>query len=89
MLVGVPALAGKSLLDQDYRRLAGKEVVNLQAEYGGIGAYVGEDNEDHLFTIRQPIYSGPAYKAGLHTDDKIVRIDDWPTATPWILERLK
>jgi len=54
----------------------------LQAEYGGIGAYVGEDNEDHLFTIRQPIYSGPAYKAGLHTDDKIVRIDDWPTLTP-------
>ncbi len=54
----------------------------LQAEYGGIGAYVGEDTEDHLFTIRQPIYSGPAYKAGLHTDDKIVRIDDWPTLTP-------
>jgi C-terminal peptidase prc len=54
----------------------------LQAEYGGIGAYVGEDAEDHLFTIRQPIYSGPAYKAGLHTDDKIVRIDDWPTLTP-------
>src|SRR5262249_15781449 len=23
----------------------------------------------------------PAYKAGLHTDDKIVRIDDWPTLT--------
>jgi glutathione peroxidase len=35
MLVGVPALAGKALLDQDYRRLAGKDVVNLQAEYGG------------------------------------------------------
>jgi C-terminal peptidase prc len=54
----------------------------LQAEYGGIGAYVGEDADDHLFTIRQPIYSGPAYKAGLHSDDKIVRIDDWPTLTP-------
>ncbi len=68
----------------------------LQAEYGGIGAYVGEDNEDHLFTIRQPIYSGPAYKAGLHTDDKIVRIDDWPTLsasgskpTDEIIKRLK
>jgi len=54
----------------------------LQAEYGGIGAYVGEDPEDHIFTIRQPIYSGPAYKAGLHSDDKVVRIDDWPTLTP-------
>jgi carboxyl-terminal processing protease len=54
----------------------------LQAEYGGIGAYVGEDPDDHLFTIRQPIYSGPAYRAGLHTDDKIVRIEDWPTVGP-------
>ena len=54
----------------------------LQAEYGGIGAYVGEDLDDHLFTIRQPIYSGPAYRAGLHTDDKIVRIGDWPTVGP-------
>jgi hypothetical protein len=68
----------------------------LQAEYGGIGAYVGEDQEDHLFTIRQPIYSGPAYRAGLHTDDKVVRIDDWPTLTPGgskptddIIKRLK
>jgi C-terminal peptidase prc len=51
----------------------------LQAGYGGIGAYVGEDPEDKLFTIRQPIYSGPAYRAGLHSEDKIVRIDDWPT----------
>lgn len=54
----------------------------LQAEYGGIGAYVGVDPDDHLFTINQPIYSGPAYRAGLHTDDKIVRIEDWPTVGP-------
>ena len=54
----------------------------LSPEYGGIGAYVGEDPEDHIFTITRPIYSGPAYKAGLRSDDKIVRIDDWPTVTP-------
>ncbi|MBL8859399.1 MAG: S41 family peptidase [Planctomycetes bacterium] len=53
----------------------------LNPDYGGIGAYVGEDRDDGLFTIRQPIYSGPAYRAGLHSDDKIVRIDDWPTFT--------
>jgi carboxyl-terminal processing protease len=53
----------------------------LEPEYGGIGAYVGEDPEDGLFTIRQPIYSGPAYRAGLHSEDKVVRIDDWPTYT--------
>ena len=68
----------------------------LQAEYGGIGAYVGEDPEDNLFTITRPIYSGPAYRAGLHSDDKIVRIDDWPTFGPGgsqptdeIIKRLK
>jgi C-terminal peptidase prc len=53
--------------------------LDLEAEYGGIGAYVGMDREDGLFTITRPIYSGPAYKAGLYTDDKIVRIGDWPT----------
>ncbi len=51
----------------------------LEAEYGGIGAYVHEDADDRLFTIVRPIYTGPAYRAGLMTDDKIVRIDDWPT----------
>jgi carboxyl-terminal processing protease len=54
----------------------------LSPEYGGIGAYVGTDPEDHIFTITRPIYSGPAYHAGLHSDDKIVRIDDWPTIKP-------
>ncbi len=52
---------------------------DLEAEYGGIGAYVGVDREDGLFTITRPIYSGPAYKAGLFSDDKIIRIGDWPT----------
>ncbi len=51
----------------------------LQGRYGGIGAYVAVDRGDSLFTITQPIYSGPAYKADLRTDDKIVQIDDWPT----------
>lgn len=51
----------------------------LSGEYGGIGAYVNVDRSDQLFTITQPIYSGPAYKADLRTDDKIVKIDDWPT----------
>ncbi len=51
----------------------------LDAGYGGIGAYVGEDPDDSLFTITHPIYSGPAYRSGLMSDDKIVRVDDWPT----------
>jgi len=35
LLASAPALAGESLLDRDYRQLAGKETVNLQATYGG------------------------------------------------------
>jgi len=65
---------------------------DLEAEYGGIGAYVGVDPDDNLFTITRPIYSGPAYRAGLYTDDKIVRIGDWPTigeTTDDIIKRLK
>jgi carboxyl-terminal processing protease len=65
-----------SLLTSDlYARFFGE----LEAEYGGIGAYVNEDPEDKLFTIVRPIYTGPAYKADLRTDDKIVRIGDWET----------
>lgn len=52
---------------------------DLEGEYGGIGAYVQEDPNDNLFTITRPIYSGPAYKANLRSDDKVVQIDDWPT----------
>lgn len=69
---------------------------DLEGEYGGIGAYVEEDPDDHVFTITRPIYSGPAYKASLRSDDKIVRIDDWPTIENGrskelddIIERLK
>jgi carboxyl-terminal processing protease len=51
----------------------------LDGEYGGIGAYVRTDPADGLFTITRPIYSGPAYEGGLVSDDKVVRIDDWPT----------
>ncbi len=64
----------------------------LEAEYGGIGAYVDEDPDNGLFTIIRPIYSGPAYHAGLLTDDKIVRIGDWPTLgqdVDEIIKRLK
>ena len=35
LLAATPVLAGESLLDRDYRQLAGKEKVNLQAAYGG------------------------------------------------------
>ena len=35
LLAAAPALADQALLDRDYRQLAGKQSVNLQASYGG------------------------------------------------------
>ena len=35
ILAAAPAQAGKALLDQDYRPLAGKQVLNLRQAYGG------------------------------------------------------
>ncbi len=65
---------------------------DLEGAYGGIGAYVQSDPLDTLFTITHPIYSGPAYKAGLVSEDKIVRVDDWPTlgeTSEAVIKRLK
>ncbi len=65
---------------------------DLEAEYGGIGAYVQVDREDRLFTVTKPIFSGPAYRAGLMSDDKIVRVGDWPTVgepADEVIKRLK
>jgi C-terminal peptidase prc len=76
------------LSSEDFARF----MQDLDADYGGIGAYVNDDPDTGLFTIIRPIYSGPAYRAGLLTDDKIVRIDDWPTLgqeVDDIIKRLK
>jgi carboxyl-terminal processing protease len=64
---------------------------DLDREYGGIGAFVGFDRED-VFSITRPIYSGPAYRAGLRTGDKILDVDGWETAgqsSDEIISRLK
>ena len=63
----------------------------LNREYGGIGAFVNFD-QDGDFSIVRPIYSGPAYKAGLKSGDKILEVDGWETAghtTDEIITRLK
>lgn len=52
---------------------------NLTKEYGGIGAYVGFD-ENGIFTITRPMFDGPAWKAGLKSGTRVLRIDDWDTA---------
>ena len=64
---------------------------DLNREYGGIGAFVNFD-QDGDFSIVRPIYSGPAYTAGLRSGDKILEVDGWETAghtTDEIIGRLK
>lgn len=64
---------------------------DLNREYGGIGAFVNFDR-DNVFSIIRPIYSGPAYAAGLKSGDKILEVDGWETrghTSEEIIERLK
>ena len=64
---------------------------DLNREYGGIGAFVNFD-QDNDFSIVRPIYSGPAYRVGMKSGDKILEIDGWETAghtTDEIISRLK
>ena len=68
----------------------GQFVFDMTQAYGGIGAYV--NTVDNIFTILRPIYSGPAYGAGLLSGDKILSVDGWSTAdqpNDEIIKRLK
>jgi C-terminal peptidase prc len=53
--------------------------LELNRDYGGIGAYVDQLGEDKVFTITRPIYAGPAYVAGLRSRDQILKVDGWDT----------
>ncbi len=72
-----------------------KEVIDwnfdLNPNYAGIGSYVNLDENNRIY-ISRPIYSGPAYRAGLQSGDKILKVDGWDTADralPEITARLK
>ncbi len=58
---------------EDYDRW----MFELNPNYAGIGAYV--NIKDEVFTIIRPIYSGPAYHAGLRSGDQIWKVDGWST----------
>jgi len=48
---------------------------SMRGKYAGIGAVVSMDPKDKLLTIIRPIYSGPAYRAGLRSLDKITKVE--------------
>jgi carboxyl-terminal processing protease len=52
---------------------------SMQGEYAGIGAVVSMDPKDKLLTIIRPIYSGPAYEAGLRSLDKVTKVEGLST----------
>jgi len=65
-------------------------ILDLRRHYAGIGAYV--DTVNNVFTITRPIYSGPAYAAGLLSGDQILQVDGWDTfdqTNDEIIRRLK
>lgn len=81
-------------LDPNSTFFTGKEYsefwFDLNPEYGGIGAYVR--TIDDFFTIVRPIYSGPAFEAGLLSGDKVISVDGWSTSKQpddEIIKRLK
>lgn len=51
--------------------------VDNDGEFGGLGIEIAID--DGYLTIKEPIEGTPAYKAGLQSSDKIVRIEDEST----------
>ncbi|MEL6345148.1 MAG: MXAN_5808 family serine peptidase [Myxococcota bacterium] len=58
--------------------VAAKEMeVDNQGEFGGLGIEIV--NEDGRLTVQNPIPDTPAAKAGLKTDDHIIRIEDVST----------
>lgn len=51
--------------------------IRLSGEFSGIGIQIGL--RDNQLTVISPIYNTPAYKAGLKSQDKILKIDDTET----------
>lgn len=76
-------------LDDNYSAFVDPEIYdlelqNLRGEYQGIGAYVGE-REDQMVIIA-PMAGSPAEAAGLEAGDIIVEVDGEPTAGKSVTE---
>jgi carboxyl-terminal processing protease len=61
--------------------------VETKGEFGGLGIVI--TIRDNLLTIVSPIEDTPAYKAGVKSGDKIIKIDDEPTKDITLLGAVK
>lgn len=93
-LVEAAARGMLGVLDPHSTYISGEEykrfLFDLNQDYGGIGAFVQTLNG--IFQITRPIYSGPAYRAGLRSGDAILDVDGWETqgkSNDDIIKRLK
>ena len=51
----------------------------ISGEYAGIGAQVQKDSETDTLKILRPIYKGPAYRAGIISEDLVIEVEGVPT----------
>lgn len=51
----------------------------ISGEYAGIGAQVQKDQETDTLKILRPIYKGPAYRAGMLSEDLVIEVEGVPT----------
>ncbi|MGE4633014.1 MAG: S41 family peptidase [Planctomycetota bacterium] len=51
----------------------------ISGEYAGIGAQVQKDPETDTLKILRPIYKGPAYRAGIISEDLVIEVEGVPT----------
>jgi carboxyl-terminal processing protease len=74
---------------EEYKKLTEED---LGGVYGGIGARVSmrkDRNGNSWLTIEEPIFSGPAYKIGLRSNDKIIEVEGQSTANQDLQELVK
>ncbi|MHC4606732.1 MAG: S41 family peptidase, partial [Planctomycetota bacterium] len=65
---------------------------DVTGEYGGIGARVSmmRDKQGNTWlTIVEPIFSGPAYLAGMRSNDRIVEVEGEPTVNQELTDLVK
>jgi carboxyl-terminal processing protease len=65
---------------------------DLGSAYGGIGARVSMRKDRGgvaWLTIEEPIFSGPAYEAGLRSNDKIVEVEGESTANKELMDLVR